>query len=478
MLHLSEVQIGALPLKRFGKVVSQQRMREALRVGATLQERLSGRVVWNVNSTAVGGGVAELLQSLLAYSRSVGIDARWLVISGQPEFFQLTKRLHHALHGASGDGSELGEREREVYEATLQENALELASLVRPRDIVLLHDPQTAGLASELVRAGAHVIWRCHIGHDTPNEETERGWAFLAPYLQAVPTFVFSRYSYVPDYCDHGKTTIIEPSIDAFSPKNQELSEAAVRSILVQAGLVEGPDPSPSDHTFRREDGSPGRVTRQADVIRLGRAPAWDTPLIVQVSRWDPLKDPIGVMHGFKAWMDGGASGNAELVLAGPDVTGVTDDPEGAIVFAQVQETWRDLPDAVRSRIHLVSLPTADVAENAAIVNALQRHATVVVQKSLREGFGLTVTEAMWKSRPLVASAVGGIQEQIEDGVSGILLKDPTDLDEFSRSLRRILEDSEYAKRLGDAAHERVLERYLGVRHLLEYAHLIEQLDL
>ena len=477
MVHLTEVQVGVLPLKRFAEVIGRKQIREALKVGALMRRRLTGRVVWNVNSTAVGGGVAELLQSLLSYARSLGIDARWVVIRGQPEFFQITKRLHHALHGAAGDGSELGEHERQVYDATLRENALEMASLVRPGDIVVLHDPQTAGLASKLVRAGALVIWRCHIGHDAQNEETQRGWAFLAPYLEDVPAFVFSRSAYVPEHCDHGKTTIIEPSIDAFSPKNQELPEAAVRSILVHTGLVEGSPPSPRDLRFTQEDGSPSRVTRRADVIRLGRAARWDTPLIVQVSRWDPLKDPIGVMRGFATWMDGAAAGNAELVLAGPETSGVADDPESAIVFAQVEQAWRKLPDAVRDRIHLVSLPSANVAENAAIVNALQRHATVVVQKSLREGFGLTVTEAMWKSRPLLASAVGGIREQIEDGVSGVLLKDPTSVEEFSRELSRLLGDASYAQRLGEAARERVRERYLGVRHLLEYAQLIEELD-
>ena len=477
MAQLSEVHIATRPLKRFEGIVGRKQMREALKLGATIRKRLAGRVLWNVNSTAAGGGVAELLRSLLSYARSLGINARWMVIQGSPEFFQITKRLHHALHGAAGDGSDLAEREREIYESTLRENALELASLVGPRDIVLLHDPQTAGLVPELIRGGAIVIWRCHIGHDVLNEHVERGWRFLAPYLDAVPSLVFSRHAYVPEYCDRGKATIIEPSIDAFSPKNQELSEAAVHSILVRVGLVEGPPPDPADHAFVGDDGTPGWVTRHAEVIRLGRAPSWDTPLVVQVSRWDPLKDPIGVMRGFAALLNGGAPANAELVLAGPNVTAVADDPEAASVFENVVEAWRAFPHAVRSHIHLASLPTADVEENAAIVNALQRHATVVVQKSLHEGFGLTVTEAMWKSRPVLASAVGGIQDQIEDGVSGVLLEDPTDGEAFGRALRRLLEDPAYAERLGEAAHERVRERFLGVRHLLEYGKLIDQLD-
>jgi trehalose synthase len=321
------------------------------------------------------------------------------------------------------------------------------------------------------------VIWRCHIGHDHPSEEVERGWKFLAPYLDDIPTFVFSRSAYVPSYCNHGKSTIIRPSIDAFSAKNQRLDASTVRSILVHAGLVEGPPSREPSLNFMREDGTPGRVESRAEVVRLGRAPRWKTPLVVQVSRWDPLKDPLGVMEGFATLVNGSTPANAELVLAGPDVRGVADDPEGGEVLEKVVAAWHELPDFVRDRIHLAVLPTEDVEENAALVNALQRHATVVVQKSLQEGFGLTVTEAMWKARPIVASAVGGIQDQIEDGVHGILLDDPTDLADFAASVQRLLEDRALATRLGEAARERVREEFLGVRHLLEYARLIEELE-
>lgn len=477
MKRLEEVQLGSRPLHRFAALIGGERMRNALGIARSAAKRLEGRVVWNVNSTAVGGGVAEMLRPLLTYSRGAGIDTRWVVISGSPDFFRMTKRLHHALHGSAGDGSPLGDEARAVYEATLRENAHELASLVRPRDVVLLHDPQTAGLAPELVQLGALVIWRCHIGPDRVNEEVEQGWRFLAPYLEPVPAFVFSREAYVPDFCDHGKSVIIRPSIDPLSPKNQELEEDAIRTILVHVGLVEGPPPEPAPHGFRREDESPGRVERRADIVRLGRAPTWDTPLVVQVSRWDPLKDPIGVMQGFAELVDGEGPAGAELVLAGPNVNAVADDPEGAAVFNEVLDAWRALPHNVRNRIHLASLPTADVEENAAIVNALQRHAAVVVQKSLHEGFGLTVTEAMWKARPVLASAVGGIQDQVEDGVHGLLLEDPTDLEAFRVKLRRLLEDRPYAERLGEAARERVRHEFLGVRHLLEYAQLVERLD-
>jgi trehalose synthase len=478
LVHLTEVQLGTLPIERYAFLIEGERMEEVRQLGRAMQKRLARRAVWNVNSTAQGGGVAELLRSILGYARSVGIDARWVVIRGNEEFFRLTKRLHHFLHGSPGDGGELGQRERQLYETTLLENGLELCAEIRPRDIVLLHDPQTAGLAPFLTRSGVSVIWRCHIGHERTNEWVERGWQFLEPYLKDASAFVFSRAAYVPPYCDHGKSTIIQPSIDAFSPKNQEFEENRVRTILAHVGLVEGPPPVAQDYGFTREDGTPGRVTRQADVIRLGRAPSWETPLVVQISRWDPLKDPIGVMRGFARMGDGVSAAAAELVLAGPNVHTVADDPEGEEVFAQVAAEWYAFPHSLRKRIHLASLPMTDAEENAAIVNALQRHAAVVVQKSIAEGFGLTVAEAMWKGRPVVAGAVGGIQDQIEHGVSGLLLKDPRDLDAFAAALRRLLKNPGLARQLGEAAREQVRQRFLGVRQLVEYGKLIERLDL
>ncbi|MFL5320023.1 MAG: glycosyltransferase, partial [Myxococcaceae bacterium] len=193
-------------------------------------------------------------------------------------------------------------------------------------------------------------------------------------------------------------------------------------------------------------------------------------------SRWDRLKDPVGVLQGFAQLLSPLAPRNAELVLAGPNVHAVADDPEGAQVFEELVSAWRALPHHARAKIHLANLPMADVEENAAIVNALQRHSTVIVQKSLREGFGLTVSEAMWKARPVVASAVGGIQDQIVDGVSGLLLKDPGDLREFAGLLRTLLQNEAFAQRLGIAARERVKERFLGVQSLLAYERLVTSL--
>jgi trehalose synthase len=475
MQRVSEVYIHPKPAARFAAVMGPDSVEEIEALAADLRRRLGRRVIWNVNSTSAGGGVAEMLHTLLAYARGLGVDARWLVASGEPDFFRLTKRLHNALHGERGDGSPLDARARETFDAVSRANAAELCQLVGAGDVVILHDPPTAGLIPALVEHGARVIWRCHIGSDQPNDEGNRAWTFLAPYLRRAHAFVFSRFAYVPEFCDHARTMIVAPSIDPFSPKNQELDGAAVLSILTHLGVLGGPGSGP--RLFQAEDGTRRSVERQAEVLRHGEPPRPDTPLVVQVSRWDRLKDPLGVLNGFVHSLGGAEDLGAWLVLAGPDVRAASDDPEGAEVFDELAAHWRVLPPARRSRIQLVSLPMDDLQENAAMVNALQRHAAVVVQKSLREGFGLTVTEAMWKARPVIASAVGGIQDQIEHGVNGLLLRNASSLDVFAAMVNQLLDRRDFAERLGRNARRRVCQRYLGLRSLTHYADLIERLE-
>jgi trehalose synthase len=474
-----EVRIEPADPYRFREVIGEQdsilddewaAFESALQCG---REIFRGRTVWNVNSTAAGGGVAEMLRSLMAYARGAGIEARWVVVPGTPEFFHITKRLHNMMHGEPGDGGGLDEAARAVYLGVNRRNAETLAASVRPNDVIVLHDPQTAGMVHALKRRGALVIWRSHIGTEQPNELVEAAWRFLLPHAQAADARVFSRYAYVPVYLRSLPAGVISPSIDPLSPKNQPMALPVVQAVLHRAGLMDGRAPA-AEPVFRRANGAIGRVTRACQVIREGGSPAPDTPLVVQVSRWDRLKDPTGVMLGFAAGAPG--SSGAHLILAGPVVEGVADDPEGRQTLAETVAVWQRLPLASRRRIHLACLPMADLEENAAIVNALQRRAAVVVQKSLREGFGLTVTEAMWKGRPIVASKLGGVRKQIEDGVSGLLVEDPSDLAAFGELLWRLLRDATLARQLGEAAYQRARQRFLHTHHLAMWVRFLAHL--
>jgi trehalose synthase len=259
------------------------------------------------------------------------------------------------------------------------------------------------------------------------------------------------------------------PTIDAFSPKNQEMDAETIASVLGTIGL--GPDDSLSPAMYHRNDGTPARVNRKATIVQEDRLPA-EAPLVVQVSRWDRLKDPLGLLLCFAEQMADPAS---HLVIAGPDVEAVDDDPEGAEVLKEVRGALAQIPEAIRARVHLVSLPMEDLDENAAMVNALQRRADVVTQKSIAEGFGLTIAEAMWKQKPVVAGRVGGIQDQIVDGKSGLLV-DPRDLAAVATAIDSLLADPERAAQIGRAAKERVIEEFLQIRRLLEYFEHIEEL--
>ncbi len=470
---MNEVPITAIPIEQVERAVGPKMFEQFQASTADTRRRLGRSTVWHINTTAQGGGVAEMLVSLLAYARGLDMDMRWLVIDGDPGFFDLTKRIHNNLHGHSGDGGELGDEEHKHYEMTLAGNIKNLLKVIRPRDIVVCHDPQTAGLVPALAEHWAKVVWRCHIGPDKFNDSVNRAWMFLAKYLEQAQRYVFTRTAFIPPQLDESKCVIIPPSIDPLSCKNQPMAADVVEAILGKTGIIEG-GLGGGDPVFTRENGSVGRVERCADMIHLGRAPRFDRPLIVQVSRWDNLKDPIGVMRGFGQYL---AGEEASLILAGPNVSAVADDPEGLQVLADVEAAWRNLPHDVRKHVHLACLPMTDREENAAIVNALQRHATIVVQKSLQEGFGLTVTEAMWKSKPMVATAVGGIQDQIESGVHGLLIDDPTDLHAFGDALKRFLHDPEFAKKAGEAARARVEKEFLFTRHLCQYLEVFDDMD-
>lgn len=471
--RMEELELSPIPADRFAAVLEPARYRSFEQALSRGGEALRGRTLWHMNSTAEGGGVAELLRFVLAYLAGSGIRTRWLVIDGDDEFFELTKRVHHFLHGEPGDGGELGEAERGVYEETIRRNVEALDGVVSEGDVVVLHDPQTVGMAPALARRGARVIWSCHVGVDEPNAIARSAWSFLRPYVEETDAHVFSRRAYVWEGLRPENVQVVPPCIDAFSPKNQLLDETAVLAILRTCGVVPDAADGAEPPVFARQDGTRATVSGSVEMIESRPVPA-SARLVTQVSRWDRLKDPIGVLRGFAEHVD--ARTPTHLVLAGPSPGSVSDDPEAEEVLTEVEDAWRALPDRHRDRIHLACLPMEDVEENAAIVNALQRRADIVVQKSLAEGFGLTVAEAMWKERAVLGSRVGGIQDQIVDGESGVLVDDPEDLVEFGRALGALVDDPETSALLGRRAHRRVSEEFLAPRYLARYLELIERI--
>ena len=456
--HLTNVDVAAAPIASYRSLLPEKTWQAFASSMSGLAAAMKGRVLWNVNSTARGGGVAELLTSLIPYDLGAGIDERWVVIEGSPAFFNFTKRMHNLLHGVASDGTEITAAEKQEYQHTLGRNVRALVQVVRRGDVVVIHDPQAAGLVPPLVEHGAHVVWRSHVGIDRPNDAAREAWDLLRPYLDPAAALIFSRATYVWEGLKADRVHIIAPTIDPFTAKNQEMADGEVMSILQKADIAEG-----------RPGSTNGRITRQA--VRTGSRIPGGACVVLQVSRWDELKDPLGVLQGFAFHVAPRSS--SWLVLAGPGASSVRDDPEQPEVLHHVLARVSELPADVAARVQIAQLPMDDVEENALIVNALQRRADVVIQKSLAEGFGLTVAEAMWKARPVVASRVGGIEDQIEDGKSGILIDDPRDLEAFGEAVIRLERDSEMARRLGAVARQRVVDQFLAPRHLQQQAELI-----
>jgi len=429
-------------------------------------ELLAGRTVWMVNSTALGGGVAQLLRTLLPYWKGAGIDVRWMVLRGSGEFFEVTKRFHNHLQGQPGDGDVLGIEELTTLDRAALYHARALAPLLAPGDVVVLNDPQTAAMSVPLERAGATVIWSCHIGIDHDNEYSRNAWRCLRPRLTGVRRFVFSRYTSLPEWLGGAETSILTPGIDPGSTKNLPMPYGDARAILQHLGLAAGVPAATPD--YRGADGSTATLAGRPTVLDSDGAPDWSRdPVVVSLARWDRIKDPLGILDGFLERVL--AVTSAHLLLAGPDPGQVADDPEAEAVLAVVRERWQRLPSRARARIHVACLPLASPEENAAMVNAIQRLAAVVVKKSLQEGFGLGVTEAMWKARPVVASAVGGHLEQVQHRHSGLLVADPADVGAFGDAIVELLQEPPLAARLGQAARERVRALFLNDRHFVRW---------
>ncbi len=366
-----------------------------------LAKRLEGKSVQNVNSTAVGGGVAEILTRAVPLLKELGVNAGWDVIKGGEQFFDVTKKFHNALHGRA---EEISQRDFDIFMEVSEENIRDMNIY---GDIVFIHDPQPIALVRR--KKDNKWIWRCHIDVSGPNQKV---WKFLNGFIVDYDSTVFSSPSFsrrMPI-----RQFLISPSIDPLSDKNKELPDDMISSVLNKYEIIK------------------------------------DKPIITQISRFDRLKDPIGVIQAYqqvKKYID------CQLILAGGSAS---DDPEGAKVLEEVREKAKADKD-----IHILLLPQNDIE-----VNALQRASTVIVQKSIKEGFGLTVAEALWKGKPVVASNVGGIPLQIKHKYSGLLCHS---IDGAAFAIKQILHSPEYARRLGENGKENIRNNFLLTRHLKEY---------
>jgi trehalose synthase len=356
--------------------------------------------------------VAEILSHLVPLMEQLGVDARWNIIEGSDPFFQVTKKFHNALHGRTQD---ISKSDYEVFKEITQKN-LEKMDLYG--DIIFIHDPQPAGLIQSKIRIGKKWIWRCHIDISQPDDEV---WNFLRPLIIQYDASVFSAPSFSRELPI--RQFLISPSIDPLSDKNRELPQSVIESTFTKYGIPQ------------------------------------DKPIITQVSRFDYLKDPVGVIQAFELVRK---NINCRLVFAGGTAS---DDPESDKVLEEVKDRAAHNPD-----IHVLLVPPNSDVD----INALQRGSTIIVQKSLGEGFGLTVSEALWKAKPVVASAVGGIPLQVKDKWTGILSHG---IEGTAFAIKQMLSNPDYARWLGINGREHVKNNFLITRHLKEYLILFLTLD-
>jgi trehalose synthase len=364
-------------------------------------DKLKGKIVQHINSTAVGGGVAEILNRMVPLLTELGVDSRWDVMKGGEQFFWVTKKFHNALHGKH---EEITQRDFDIFMETSRRSIEQLDTY---GDIVFVHDPQPIALINK--KSANKWIWRCHIDISNPNQTV---WEYLRSFVDRYDAAVFSAPSFSQNLPI--RQFLIPPSIDPLSDKNKDLPQEIIKSVLEKYGI------------------------------------AGDKPIITQISRFDRLKDPMGVIEVFrevKRHID------CQLVLAGGTAA---DDPEAIDVLGEVREEAQHDRD-----IHILLMPQNDLE-----VNALQRGSTVIIQKSIKEGFGLTVTEALWKAKPVVASAVGGIPLQITHKYSGLLCHT---IQGAAFAIKQLLNAPEYAKKLGENGQEHIRNNFLLTRHLRDY---------
>jgi trehalose synthase len=398
---MTETQIDSrIPLEDYAQLLGAGEIEEL----HALAKPLRGRSIEMINSTAVGGGVAEILTRLLPLAEELDLNIRWDVMTGGEDFFEITKSFHNALHGAPYHAS------TKDFEIFLAYNERNRARLPLDAEFVVIHDPQPAALIDGRKKNGNHWMWRCHIDLSHPNRTV---WDFLETFVAKYDGSMFSspeftRQLAIPQY-------LFYPAIDPLSEKNRELEPEFIAQVLGRYNI---------------------------DPLR---------PLLTQISRFDRLKDPVGVIRAYrivKRYSD------CQLVLAGGSAS---DDPEGAVVLKEVLEEAKDDPD-----IRVIELPAWAPLE----VNALQRASTIVIQKSLREGFGLTVSEALWKKKPVVASAVGGIPVQVIHRHTGMLAHS---VEGTAYQIRFLLSHPEIAVKLGEQGHQHVKENFLITQKLKRY---------
>jgi trehalose synthase len=470
-VDLREAPLAARSFDRLSDQLDSAARERLLAAREDARATLQDRRVWWVNSTSRGGGIAEMLRTLLPYWRGSGIDSRWLVLEAPSAYFRLTKHLHNLLHGIPGRPPT--SRDRALFESVAAVVGAMARELVAPGDVVVLEDPQTAGLVPELAGRGATVIWRSHVGADRMSPAVESAWRFLLPFVEAADALLFTRREYVPAELEDSRTWVLPPAIDPLSAKNQPLPAAASEAIMQRCGLARARHRGGSTRVAL-QDGRIVDVRRRCGVLREDRPPRLDADrLVVALARWDRLKDPSGIVRGFASRV---RHPRARLIVAGPASGAIADDPGSRAVLREVHGSWRELPRSRRSRIDVVTLPMVDVDENSLMVNALQRQASVVVKKSLQEAFGLGVTEGLWKARPVVASGVGGHRDQVEDHRTGLLVDDPTDLTAFGAAIDELLDDPEQASALGRAGRERVRSRFLADRHFIQWTAMLNEI--
>jgi trehalose synthase len=431
--------------------------------------KLGGRRLWMVNSTARGGGVAEMLPRIVGILNELGVATQWAVIgTSRKEFFDLTKRLHNLLHGAGEP--KLSDQDRQLYDLVSRELAAEFQPWVKPGDVLMVHDPQPAGMGSKVKDALAlQGVWRCHIGLDDDVPQNRTGWSLLEPYVTRYDRAIFTAQEYIPPFLAD-RSHLVRPALDPYSYKNRQLRATEVVEILCSAGLMLPQQPllvPPFQRPAERlqPDGTFQPATAPEDLGILYR------PIVMEVSRWDRLKGWIPLVEGFVKLKQNLASvadpvhrrvlEQVRLLLAGPEPAAVQDDPEAVQVLGELCSLYRRLPPELQRDIALLSLPMTDFRENALMVSALQTAATVVVQNSVREGFGLTATEPMWKGTPVMVSSACGLRQQVRPGLDGEMIRDANDPAEIARALDRLLGDSKRRALMARNAQRRVRDEFL-----------------